>query len=133
MSDAFPASPGGLIALLGIDFLEIEPDRVVATMPVTPDHHQPFGYLHGGASVALAESVVSMGASAGVWPEKVAFGLEINANHLRPKQSGTLRAVGERIHAGRTTQVWDVRIADEEDRLICVSRCTLALVAAGER
>ena len=130
MADSFPALTGGLIDLLGIEFVEVDPDRVVATMPVTPRHHQPFGYLHGGASVALAESVVSVGATAGVWPEQVAFGLEINANHLRPKQSGTLRAVGERLHAGRTTQVWQVRITDEEDRLVCVSRCTLALVDA---
>ena len=133
MPDAFPASPGGLIELLGIEFLEIEPDRVVATMPVTPAHHQPFGYLHGGASVALAESVVSVGASAGVWPEQIAFGLEINANHVRPKRDGTLRAEGERLHAGRTTQVWEVRIADEDGKLVCVSRCTLAIVDAEGR
>lgn len=133
MPDSFPAATGGLIGLLGIAFTEVGPERVVATMPVTPDHHQPFGYLHGGASVALAESVVSVGASAGVWPEQIAFGLEINANHLRPQQSGTLRAEGERLHAGRTTQVWQVRITDEEGRLVCVSRCTLALVDAEGR
>jgi uncharacterized protein (TIGR00369 family) len=124
---------GGLGDLLGIVFEEIEPERVVATMPVTPDHHQPLGYLHGGASVVLAESVASIGAAAGVLPEKVSFGLEINANHVRPVQSGTLRAVGERLHAGRTTQVWQVRITDDDDRLICISRCTIALVDAGER
>lgn len=123
----------GLADLLGISFESVEAERVVATMPVTPDHHQPLGYLHGGASVVLAESVASVGATVGALPEKVAFGLEINANHVRPVQSGRLRAVGERLHAGRTTQVWQVRITDDEDRLICVSRCTLALVAAGER
>ena len=130
----FPFSPTrGLADLLGIAFEEVEPERVVATMPVTPDHHQPLGYLHGGASVVLAESVASIGAAVGVLPEKVSFGLEINANHVRPVQSGTLRAVGERLHAGRTTQVWQIRITDDDDRLICVSRCTIALVAAGER
>ena len=129
-----PFSPThGLADLLGIAFEEVEPERVVATMPVTPDHHQPLGYLHGGASVVLAESVASIGAAVGVLPEKVSFGLEINANHVRPVQSGTLRAVGERLHAGRTTQVWQIRITDDDDRLICVSRCTIALVAAGER
>lgn len=129
-----PFSPTtGLADLLGIVFEEVEPERVVATMPVTPDHHQPLGYLHGGASVVLAESVASIGAAVGVLPEKVSFGLEINANHVRPVQSGTLRAVGERLHAGRTTQVWQIRITDDDDRLICVSRCTIALVAAGER
>ena len=129
-----PFSPTrGLGDLLGIEFEEVEPERVVATMPVTPDHHQPLGYLHGGASVVLAESVASIGAAVGVLPEKVSFGLEINANHVRPVQSGTLRAVGERLHAGRTTQVWQVRITDDDDRLICVSRCTIALVDASER
>ena len=130
----FPFSPTrGLADLLGIAFEEVEPERVVATMPVTPDHHQPLGYLHGGASVVLAETVASVGATAGALPDKVAFGLEINANHIRPKQSGTLRAVGERLHAGRTTQVWQVRITDEDDKLVCVSRCTLALVDADRR
>ena len=129
-----PFSPTrGLADLLGIVFEEVEPERVVATMPVTPDHHQPLGYLHGGASVVLAESVASIGAAVGVLPEKVSFGLEINANHVRPVQSGTLRAVGERLHAGRTTQVWQIRITDDDDRLVCVSRCTIALVDAGER
>lgn len=127
------SATGGLADLLGIVFEEIEPERVVATMPVTPDHHQPLGYLHGGASVVLAESVASIGAAVGVLPEKVSFGLEINANHVRPVQSGTLRAVGERLHAGRTTQVWQIRITDDADRLVCVSRCTIALVDAGER
>ncbi|MEP0548580.1 MAG: PaaI family thioesterase [Rhodothermales bacterium] len=127
------SATGGLGDLLGIVFEEIEPERVVATMPVTPDHHQPLGYLHGGASVVLAESVASIGAAVGVLPEKVSFGLEINANHVRPVQSGTLRAVGERLHAGRTTQVWQIRITDDDDRLVCVSRCTIALVDAGER
>ncbi len=128
----FPPS-SGLADLLGITFEEVEAERAVATMPVTPQHHQPLGYLHGGASVVLAETVASVGATAGSLPEKVAFGLEINANHIRPVQAGTLRAVGERLHAGRTTQVWQVRISDEQDRLVCVSRCTLALVAAGRR
>ena len=83
--------------------------------------------------MAFAESVVSVGASASSLPEKVAFGLEINANHLRPVASGWLTAVGTPLHKGRTTQVWEVRITDEADRLVCISRCTVALVAAGER
>lgn len=132
-SDLAFSPTAGLGDLLGIAFESVEAERVVATMPVTPQHHQPLGYLHGGASVVLAESVASIGAAVGVLPEKVAFGLEINANHVRPVQAGTLRAVGERLHAGRTTQVWQIRISDEQDRLVCVSRCTIALVAAGER
>ncbi|MFN3596004.1 MAG: hotdog fold thioesterase [Rubricoccaceae bacterium] len=118
---------------LGITYDEISGERVVATMPVTPNHHQPLGYLHGGASVVLAESVASVGATAAALPEKVAFGLEINANHVRPMREGTLRATATPLHRGRTTHVWEVRIEDEAGRLVCVSRCTLALVAAHER
>ena len=116
---------------LGIDYEELSADRVVATMPVGPRVHQPLGYLHGGASVALAESVASIGANMTAMPEgKAAFGLEINANHVRPKQDGRLRATAEPLHKGRTTHVWQVRIEDEEGRLICAARCTLALVEA---
>lgn len=118
---------------LGIEYVELEAERVVATMPVGPRVHQPFGFLHGGASVALAESVASVGANMTAMAEgKVAFGLAINANHVRPVREGTLRAVGTPLHRGRTTQVWDIRIVDEEDRLVCVSRCTVALVEARE-
>jgi 1,4-dihydroxy-2-naphthoyl-CoA hydrolase len=121
---------GGLSELLQISFEEVGEARAVATMPVTALHLQPLGYLHGGASVVLAETVASVGATSGLLPEKVAFGLEINANHVRPKRDGLLRAVATRLHAGRTTQVWDVRITDEDDQLVCVSRCTLAVVRA---
>ncbi|MDX1419811.1 MAG: hotdog fold thioesterase [Rubricoccaceae bacterium] len=114
---------------LGIEYEELTADRVVATMPVEPRVHQPLGYLHGGASVVLAESVASMGANATAFAHgKAAFGLEINANHLRPKQEGTLRAIAEPLHKGRTTHVWQVRIVDEAEALICAARCTLALV-----
>lgn len=118
---------------LGITYDEVGPERVVARMPVGPSVHQPLGYLHGGASVALAESVVSVGASASALPEKVAFGLEINANHIRPVRDGVVIATGTPVHQGRTTQVWEVRIEDEAGRLVCISRCTVALVPAGER
>jgi len=79
---------------LGIEFVELTPERVVATMPVDERHHQPFGYLHGGVSVVLAESVASTGAFLNCPPGKVAFGSEINASHVRPKRSGALTAVG---------------------------------------
>jgi len=117
-----------LLTTLGITLVDQDPSRVVATMPVTPRVHQPFGYLHGGASVALAETVASLGAVLNCEPGMVAFGLEINANHLRSKRSGLLTAIGTLLHKGRTTQVWEVRIQDEDERLICVSRCTLAIV-----
>jgi uncharacterized protein (TIGR00369 family) len=111
----------GLAATLGIDVRELTQERVVATMPVTPRHHQPVGYLHGGASVALAETVNCP-------PGKAAFGLEINANHLRPKRDGVLTAIGIPLHRGQTTQVWEVKIYDEAEKLVCVSRCTVAIV-----
>jgi uncharacterized protein (TIGR00369 family) len=115
---------------LGIEFVELTPERVVATMPVDERHHQPLGYLHGGVSVVLAESVASTGAFLNCPPGKVAFGSEINASHVRPKRTGKLRAVGVPAHVGRRSQVWEVRITDEEDKTVCVSRCTVAIVDA---
>lgn len=115
---------------LGIEFSEATPERVVAIMPITPAHHQPFGYLHGGASVALAETVASVGGMLNVPPGKVVFGQVIDANHVRPRQSGTLRAIGTPLHVGKSSQIWDIRILDEDDKLVCVSRCTLAVVSA---
>jgi uncharacterized protein (TIGR00369 family) len=130
MFDSAKAGMRGLGEHLGMAIAEATPDRVVLTMPVTPQHHQPFGYLHGGASVALAETAASVGGFLNCAPGKVVFGLEINANHLRPVRSGTLTAVGEPIHRGRTTQVWQISISDEQGRAVCVSRCTLAVVDA---
>lgn len=115
---------------LGIQLVEMTPDRVVATMPITPVHHQPFGYLHGGASVALAETVASIGGALNAPPGKVVFGLEINANHVRSRRSGTLTAIATPAHVGQTTQIWEIKIVDETDKLVCISRCTLAVVPA---
>jgi uncharacterized protein (TIGR00369 family) len=118
----------GLADALGIELLELTATRVVATMPVDERTKQPFGILHGGASVALAETVASLGATANVdRQEFVAVGLEINANHLRAKSDGAVTATATPIHIGRTTHVWEVRIVDEEERQVCVSRCTLAI------
>lgn len=126
----FFARSAGLDETLGIRYEQLEPGEVVATMPVTPRHHQPIGYLHGGASVVLAESVASVGGFLNCREGYVTFGMEINANHVRSLQEGTLRAVGHPIHVGRTSQVWEIRIQDEQERLICISRCTLAVVPA---
>lgn len=118
----------GLADSLGIELIELTSSRVVATMPVDQRTRQPFGILHGGASVALAETVASLGAAANIDREGfVAVGLEINANHLRAKSDGLVTATATPIHIGRTTQVWDIRIVDEADRPVCVSRCTLAV------
>jgi len=114
---------------LGIEILELTPKRVVASMPVDERTRQPFGILHGGASVALAETVASLGAIMNVDIEKSsAVGLEINANHLRAKREGIVTATATPFHVGRSTQVWDIRIVDEEERPVCISRCTLAVV-----
>ena len=124
-------SGAGIPKNLGVEFVELTRERVVATMPVDERHHQPLGYLHGGVSVVLAESVASTGAFLNCPPGKVAFGSEISASHVRPKQSGTLTAVAVPAHVGRRSQVWEVRITDEDDKTVCVSRCTVAVVDGG--
>jgi 1,4-dihydroxy-2-naphthoyl-CoA hydrolase len=127
----FEATPKGTIMeALGIRLVEVTPDRVVATMPVHDATRQPYGILHGGASVVLAETVASVGTANLIDREtQAAVGLEINANHIRPKRDGIVTAVGVPLHRGRTTMVWDIRIQDEEGRLICVSRCTVAVIS----
>lgn len=118
----------GLADAMGIELVELSATRVVATMPVDNRTRQPFGILHGGASVALAETVASLGATANVDREEfVAVGLEINANHIRAKSDGVVTATATPIHIGKTTHVWDIRIVDEDERPVCVSRCTLAI------
>ena len=128
LADLRAVATQGLGVSLGIELVELHPTRVVATMPVDHRTRQPFGILHGGASVALAETVASLGATANVdRQEFVAVGLEINANHLRAKSDGVVTATATPIHIGRTTHVWDVRIVDEAGRPVCASRCTLAI------
>ena len=118
---------GGLTARLGIEIVEATADRVVATMPVTPDHHQPMGFLHGGATVVLAETAASIGAFLRAPDGHTAFGMEINANHLRAVRSGMLTATATPLHTGRTTQVWEIDVRDGAGHRVCVSRCTLAV------
>jgi uncharacterized protein (TIGR00369 family) len=120
---------GSMAQPLDITFIEVEPDRVVATMPVGPNTRQPAGFLHGGASVALAETVASLGTAANIdMTKQNAFGLEINANHIRPKRDGLLTAEARPIHKGRTTFIWNIEIRDEAGKLVCISRCTVAVV-----
>jgi 1,4-dihydroxy-2-naphthoyl-CoA hydrolase len=129
VSTTTPAPRQTLVSTLGIEIIEQSRQRVVATMSVGPTVHQPFGILHGGASVALAETVASMAGWMNVDQAKeMVVGLEINANHLRAKRDGAITAVATPIHIGRRTQVWDIRITDEADKPVCVSRCTLAVV-----
>ena len=124
---AVPAT--GLPTTLGIEIVELSEARVVATMPVDHRTRQPYGILHGGASIALAETVASFGATARIDRDRyLAVGQEINGNHLRPKMDGIVRATGVPVHVGRGTQVWSIEIADEEGRLVCISRCTMAII-----
>lgn len=116
---------------LGMELIEFEKGRVVLDMPVDHRTHQPMGLLHGGASVALAETAASMGGWLLVADEgKVVVGQEINANHLRSVKSGKVRAIALCIYSGKSSQVWEIKIQDEQERLICISRCTLAVIQA---
>ncbi|SFB12929.1 MULTISPECIES: hotdog fold thioesterase [unclassified Bacillus (in: firmicutes)] len=120
---------GTMIEALGIEITVLEKGKVVATMPVDSRTRQPFGVLHGGASVALAETVASVGAFHLVDQETESVaGLEINANHIRAVKDGIVRAEATVLHQGRTTMVWDIKIFDEQERLVCVSRCTMAVI-----
>jgi 1,4-dihydroxy-2-naphthoyl-CoA hydrolase len=118
-----------LISHLGIEFLEVGEDYLVARMPVDERTRQPFGVLHGGASVALAETLASWAATFTVDPKRAyCVGMEINANHIRPVTSGWVKGIVRPLALGRRTQVWEIRITDDGDRLVCISRCTMAVL-----
>src|SRR5437868_5685286 len=118
-----------LVDVLGIKFTLLEKGKPIATMPVDQRTHQPFGLLHGGASVALAESLASVGGWLNLEGQNQSIvGLEINANHLRSVRDGWVIGTATPLHRGRRTQVWEIRIVDEQGALVCASRCTLAVV-----
>jgi 1,4-dihydroxy-2-naphthoyl-CoA hydrolase len=120
---------GTLLEHLGIDVLEVGDDFVRGRMPVDARTQQPFGLLHGGASVVLAESLGSMAANLCIDPEReLAVGLEVNANHLRAVTEGWVTGTARPLHIGRSTQVWEIRIEDAQGRASCVSRLTMAVV-----
>ena len=122
-------SQNTLAAHLGIRVTEIGPDYLRATMPVNSHTHQPMGILHGGASVALAETVGSLAATLCVDTEKsMCVGQEINANHVRSVASGLVTATARPFHIGARSHVWGIEIRDENDKLVCVSRITMAVV-----
>ena len=118
------------IAALGIEFTDLGPDYLRGTMPVDARTHQPYGLLHGGASVLLAETLGSSAGNLSVPEGKLCVGIEINANHVRAARDGTVTGTARALHVGGSTQVWEIRIEDERGRLVCVSRLTLAVVAA---
>lgn len=119
----------GMQKHVGIVFTAVGPDSLTARMPVDERTHQPFGRLHGGASVVLAETVGSVAAANTCNREtSVAVGLEINANHVRPAFEGFVYGTATPINIGRTTQIWSIRIEDEASKLICISRFTAAVI-----
>jgi 1,4-dihydroxy-2-naphthoyl-CoA hydrolase len=121
-------SKGTLMEPLGIRFTEIGADYLRGTMPVDARTRQPYGLLHGGASVALAETLGSSAGGLCVGPRQGVVGIEINANHLRGAREGLVVGTARPIHVGRSTQVWEIKIEDERGRPVCVSRLTLAVI-----
>jgi 1,4-dihydroxy-2-naphthoyl-CoA hydrolase len=122
-----PQGMGGLNEKMGIELLEISAERVVATMPVE-GNTQPYGLLHGGASVVLAETLGSVGSAIHAHPDKLSVGIEINATHHRSATSGTVTGTATAIHLGRTTATYEVVITDERRKRVCTSRITCALM-----
>lgn len=112
---------------LGIRTVEAGPDRVVLEMDVDERVHQPLGLLHGGASAVIAESAASIGAFLACGDDESSMGTDLNISHLRAKRDGVVRAIATPVRKGRSLHVWTVDIVDEEDTLVAVARCTLAI------
>jgi 1,4-dihydroxy-2-naphthoyl-CoA hydrolase len=129
IDDANRRMRGLLPEHVGIEFTEFGEDYLRGTMPVEPRTHQPMGYLHGGASVVLAETLGSVAANYVVDTSKFrCLGQEINANHLRPVTDGTVTGTARAIHLGARSQVWGIEIRDAKERLVCISRLTVAII-----
>lgn len=122
------ASRDTAMAVLGIVFTDLGDDYVRGTMPVDARTHQPYGLLHGGASVLLAETLGSSAGNLCVADDAMCVGIEINANHLAAVREGIVTGTARPLHIGRSTQIWDIRIEDAQGRLACISRLTLAVV-----
>jgi uncharacterized protein (TIGR00369 family) len=124
---SMPEGMGGLNEKMGIELTEISAERVVGTMPVE-GNTQPYGLLHGGASVVLAETLGSVGSAVHAHPDKLSVGIEINATHHRAATSGTVTGTATAIHLGRTMATYEVVITDDRGKRVCTSRITCALV-----
>ena len=132
IEDLNSSRPGTMVEHIGIEFTEIGDDFIRGTMPVDGRTHQPYGLLHGGASVALAETLGSMGATMCVdTKEYQCVGQEINANHVRAARTGLVTGTARPVHLGGRTQVWTIDIVNEFRRLVCTSRLTVAVVRRG--
>ena len=122
-----PHGMGGLNEKLGVEILELSAERVVGTMPVE-GNTQPYGLLHGGASVALAETLGSIGSAVHAQPDRLSVGIEINATHHRSATAGLVTGTATAVHLGRTTATYEVVITDERGKRVCTSRITCALM-----
>lgn len=121
--------PGTMGEFLGMEYTEIGDDYIKIKMPVDSRTKQPYGLLHGGASCALAETVGSLASQLVLDPNKfICVGLEINANHVRSARHGYVIATASPLHLGATTHVWDIKIHDDTQKLICISRLTMAIL-----
>lgn len=120
---------GDLDEKMGVELVEVSPERIVGTMPVK-GNTQPYGLLHGGASVVLAESLGSVGSAMHAYPERIAVGVDINATHHRSAREGIVTGVATAIHLGRTSACYEVVISDEAGKRLCTARITCALIPA---
>jgi uncharacterized protein (TIGR00369 family) len=115
---------------LGIEVIKVTPEEVVVQVPVGPRVHQPYGILHGGVSALIAESAASIGGAVTVGPGQIVVGTELNCSHLRSIREGVLTATARPIRTGRTVHVWGIELTDEQGRMICIARCSLAVLDA---
>jgi 1,4-dihydroxy-2-naphthoyl-CoA hydrolase len=130
VNDLHPLGKGTMAEHLGIEWVEVGKDYLKASMPVDHRTKQPYGLLHGGASVTLAETLGSVAAAMVVDHQAYnCVGLEINANHIRSARNGKVIGVATPLHLGNSTQVWNIRILDEEEKLVCISRLTVAVLS----
>ena len=133
VGQGLPTPPNTMGEYLGIQVTEVGPDYLRGTMPVDHRTVQPYGRLHGGASCVLAEELGSIAAFLATAPEDgMPVGLDINANHIRPIGSGLVTGTARPVHVGRTSHVWEIRLTDAQDRLVCISRLTVSVIPAAK-
>jgi uncharacterized protein (TIGR00369 family) len=129
LSERMPTRPN-VNDQLGIEVVLATPEKVVLRVEVGPKVHQPYGILHGGVSALLAEGAASIGGAVSVGPDQIVVGTELNCSHLRAMSTGMLTATATPFRKGRSVHVWGIELRDDEERLICVARCTLQVLAA---
>ena len=133
IEDLNKLSAGTMVEHLGIIYKEIGEDSIIATMPVDHRTHQPDGLLHGGASATLAETLGSVAANLCIdRTKKFCVGLEINANHVKALRTGWVSGITRPVHLGHSTQIWEIRIVDEQNALVCIARLTMAVLPKKE-